>query len=386
MRAARRTVHGRRARARRLLVAAAIAGAVTTAAAWVSGGESSPAGEAARRAERPPAPAKAANRRPPAERAVTIAAVGDIAMGRDGALPPSGPDALFAGVRAELRGGLVLGNLEQTLTDGGASKCGKKSTDCYAFRTPPAYAEALRAAGFTVLNLANNHSLDYGGNGLADTVAALGAAGLRHTGEPGLATRVRRRPVRVSVLGFSYGGLNRGVLDAAGAAGLVRQADRWADVVVVTMHAGAEGRDRGHVPAGPESHLGESRGDLRAFSHAVVEAGADLVAGHGPHVLRGLEWYRGRLIAYSLGNFAGYRTLRTDGPGGVAAILRVRLRGDGSWLSGSLVPTRLDATGTASPDPARAALSAVRSLSRADFAGAAMRVRPSGELLPPAKG
>jgi len=382
MRAARRTVHGRRARARRLLVGAAIVGACTATAAWISRVESPPAGEAAGRVERTLAPAK--GKRPaPADRTVAIAAVGDIAMGRDGALPPSGPDVLFAGVRAELRGRVVLGNLEQTLTEAGASKCGRKSTDCYAFRTPPVYADALRAAGFTVLNLANNHSLDYGAGGLADTVAALDDAGLRHTGEPGLAARVRQRPVRVSVLGFSYGGLNRGVLDVGAAAELVRQADRWADVVVVTMHAGAEGHDHGHVPAGSESHLGESRGDLRAFSHAVVEAGADLVAGHGPHVLRGLEWYRGRLIAYSLGNFAGYRTLRADGPGGVGAVLRVKLRGDGSWVSGTLVPTRLDATGTASVDPARAALGVVRSLSRSDFPGSALRVTPSGELLPP---
>ena len=194
---------------------------------------------------------------------------------------------------------------------------------------------------------------------------------------------MRKQPVRVSVLGFSYAGLNGGVLDPAGAAELVRLADRWADVVVVTMHAGAEGHDRGHVPNGPETHLGENRGDLRAFSHAVVDAGADLVVGHGPHVLRGLEWYRGRLIAYSLGNFAGYRTLRTDGPGGVSAILRVTLRGDGSWSAGRLVPTRLDGTGTASLDPAGTALGAVRDLSRVDFGPRAVQVGEAGELSPP---
>jgi poly-gamma-glutamate capsule biosynthesis protein CapA/YwtB (metallophosphatase superfamily) len=241
----------------------------------------------------------------------------------------------------------------------------------------------LHTAGFTLLNLANNHSLDYGGVGLADTVAALVAAGLAHTGEPGRATRVRKRPVRVSVLGFSYAGLNGGVLDPTGAAEVVRRADRWADVVVVTMHAGAEGHDRGHVPNGPEAHLGENRGDLRAFSHAVVDAGADLVVGHGPHVLRGLEWYGGRLVAYSLGNFAGYRTLRTEGPGGVSAILRVTLRGDGSWSAGRLVPTRLDGTGTASLDPAGRALGVVRTLSQADFGARAVQVGEAGDLSPP---
>jgi poly-gamma-glutamate capsule biosynthesis protein CapA/YwtB (metallophosphatase superfamily) len=374
-----RTAH-RPSRTRRLLFAIALVIAAMAAAPWITRLDAPQLGEAARKADRQRPPAGSPGRRPPVQKTVTIAAVGDIAMGRDGALPPSGAAALLGGVRAELRGGVVLGNLEQTLTDGGVSKCGAKSTDCYAFRSPPADAGALRAAGFTVLNLANNHSLDYGGTGLADTVAALDAAGLAHTGEPGQATRVRKQPVRVSVVGFSYAGLNGGVLDPAGAAELVRLADRWADVVVVTMHAGAEGHDRGHVPEGAETHLGENRGDLRVFSHAVVDAGADLVVGHGPHVLRGLEWYRGRLIAYSLGNFAGYRTLRTDGPGGVSAILRVTLRGDGSWSAGRLVPTRLDGTGTASLDSAGQALGAVRDLSQADFGARAVRVGQAGEL------
>jgi capsule synthesis protein PGA_cap len=373
----------RPSRTRRLLLALALVIAAMAAAPWITRLDAPQVGEAARKADHQRPSAGSPGRKPPVRRTVTIAAVGDIAMGRDGALPPSGAAALFTGVRGELRGGVVLGNLEQTLTDGGVSKCGAKSTDCYAFRSPPADAGPLRGAGFTVLNLANNHSLDYGGTGLADTVAALDAAGLAHTGEPGQATRVRKRPVRVSVVGFSYAGLNGGVLDPAGAAELVRLADRWADVVVVTMHAGAEGHDRGRVPNGPETHLGENRGDLRAFSHAVVEAGADLVVGHGPHVLRGLEWYRGRLIAYSLGNFAGYRTLRTDGPGGVSAILRVTLRGDGSWSAGRLVPTRLDGTGTARLDSADQALGTVRDLSSADFGARAVQVDEAGELSPP---
>ena len=377
-----RTAH-HPSRTRRLLFAFALVIAAMAAAPWITRMDAPQVGEAARKVDRERPPAGSQGRKPPIRESVTIAAVGDIAMGRDGALPPSGADLLFAGVRGELRGGVVLGNLEQTLTDGGVSKCGAKSTDCYAFRSPPGDAGVLRAAGFTVLNLANNHSLDYGGTGLTDTVAALDAAGLDHTGEPGEATRVRKQPVRVSVLGFSYAGLNGGVLDPAGAATLVRLADRWADVVVVTMHAGAEGHDRGHVPNGPETHLGENRGDVRAFSHAVVDAGADFVVGHGPHVLRGLEWYRGRLIAYSLGNFAGYRTLRTDGPGGVSAILRVTLRGDGSWAAGRLVPTRLDATGTASLDPTSAALVSVRDLSRDDFGFHAVQVGEAGELSPP---
>ena len=111
--------------------------------------------------------------------------------------------------------------------------------------------------------------------------------------------------------------------DVAAAKRLVRKAARLADVVVVTMHAGAEGTERQHVRAGTELFLGENRGNPVRFAHAVVDAGADLVVGHGPHVLRGMEWYRGRLIAYSLGNFAGYKVFSLGGPLSTSGILRV---------------------------------------------------------------
>ena len=112
--------------------------------------------------------------------------------------------------------------------------------------------------------------------------------------------------------------------------------------MVVTFHGGAEGADKQHVKPGTEMFLGENRGNLMKFSHAVVDAGADLVVGHGPHVLRGMEWRKGRLIAYSLGNFAGHGSLNWDGVLGVSALLRVTLRGDGAWVQGKIVPVRIE--------------------------------------------
>ncbi|MDQ3865888.1 MAG: CapA family protein, partial [Actinomycetota bacterium] len=133
----------------------------------------------------------------------------------------------------------------------------------------------------------------------------------------------------------------------------------------------------------PETYLGEPRGDLLAFAHGVVEAGADLVVGHGPHVLRGAEWYRGRLIAYSLGDFAGHHNFSVAGPLGTSAILRVTLRPDGSWIRGRLVATRLVGAGSPVFDPAGKAHEVVRSLSREDFGPGAVGVAPSGRLIPP---
>jgi Bacterial capsule synthesis protein PGA_cap len=319
---------------------------------------------------------------PPAAGTVTIAAVGDIAMGRDGFLPAGGPESLFAGVSGLLRGDVVLGNLEQALTRAGTSKCGAGSTDCFAFRTPPSYAKGLAGAGFTVLSVANNHAYDYGSVGQADTIRALERAGLAYTGLIGKITRLQEEPVRVAVLGFGFYSTAESLLDITRAAGLVERADRWADIVLVTFHGGAEGSGASHVPRGMEVFLGEQRGDLRAFSHAAVDAGADLVVGHGPHVLRGMEWYKRRLIAYSLGNFVGHHTFSTDGGGGVSGVLRVALRGDGSWVKGKLAPTALVGAGAAVRDPAERAHGLVRELSQQDFGGRAIRVSPAGELMP----
>ena len=320
---------------------------------------------------------------PPLDESVTIAAVGDIAMGRDGFLPEGGPESLFAGVSGLLRGDVVLGNLEQALTRSGASKCDAGSTNCFAFRTPPSYAEGLAGAGFNVLSVANNHAYDYGSTGQADTLRALERAGLAYAGLIGKVTRLQEEPVRVAVLGFGFYSTAESLLDITRAAGLVERADRWADIVLVTFHGGAEGSGASRVPRGMEVFLGEQRGDLRSFAHAAVDAGADLVVGHGPHVLRGMEWYKQRLIAYSLGNFVGNHTFSTDGGGGVSGVLRVTLRGDGSWVKGKLAPTALVGAGAAVRDPAERAHGVVRGLSKQDFGARAIRVSETGALSPP---
>jgi hypothetical protein len=313
--------------------------------------------------------------------AITISATGDIAMAPSG----SGAASFFnSGIRKALRATISLGNLEGTLATGGSSKCGPSSSDCFAFRAPPSYSGALKQAGFSIMNLANNHALDYGESGQAETIAALKRGGLRFTGRPGEIAVLRKGGTKVAFVGFAPYPWAQDLLDIQGAVRLVRKADRKADVVVVTMHAGAEGSDERHVRPGPEWFLGEPRGNVVAFSRAVVRAGADLVVGHGPHVLRGIEWYRGRVIAYSLGNFLGNGTLNVSGVTGQTAVLRATLRRDGSWESGKLVPIRLSAGGLPRVDSGKAALSTLRKLSRADFGRNAIRVSPSGTLVPPA--
>jgi poly-gamma-glutamate capsule biosynthesis protein CapA/YwtB (metallophosphatase superfamily) len=350
----------------------------------VASSEAAPASPAAsakaagKRTEQRAASKRAAAKVPPG--VVAIVATGDIVMGSTPNLPPDGGRSFFSDVQTDLAGDVVLGNLEGTLSTGGSSKCGAKSTECFAFRTPPSYARWLARAGFTVMNLANNHAFDFGAQGLEQTIDALDRAGLLYTGRPDQITVQKVGRIRVATVGFAPYPWAASLTDVAGARKLVRAADRVSDVVVVTMHAGAEGRDRQHVRAGTERFLGENRGDPVRFTHAVVDAGADLVVGSGPHVLRGMEWYKGRLIAYSLGNFAGYDVFSLGGPLSTSAILRVTLDGSGRFETGQLVPTHMVGAGLPALDASEAAHGVVRTLSREDFGSRGVKVSREGVL------
>ncbi|MCA2215847.1 CapA family protein [Jidongwangia harbinensis] len=321
--------------------------------------------------------------------AITLSATGDIIMGSaPDRLPAAGGDGFFDSVREGLRSDLVMGNLEQPLTgDTGASKCGSPPRpNCYAFRAPPAYAEHLSDAGFHLLNTANNHSNDFGARGYRNTVRALEDAGLEHTGALDQITVVEVKGVRVAAVGFSsYAGANR-LNDLAQAREVVRRAAGQADVVVVQVHMGAEGSDRTRVRPGTETFFGENRGDPMAFSRAVIDAGADVVVGHGPHVLRGMEFYRGRLIAYSLGNFAGGgRTLSRDGVLKYSGILHVSLTPDGEWAGGKFLSTYLDSAGVPTRDRSgERGRKLVAQLSGRDFGETAAEIGADGSISPPA--
>lgn len=328
--------------------------------------------------ERIPAVAHSARRAH--SRRFTLSAVGDVMMGSTPNLPRDGGARYFSGVASSIRADVALANLEGTLSTGGSSKCRAGSTSCFAFHTPPSYARWLRRAGFSILNLANNHAADFGPVGQKQTLAALRAQHLLHTGRPGEITVQTAHGIRVAVVGFAPYRWAQSLTDIRAAKRLVAKAHARADVVVVTMHAGAEGVSHGHVTRGTEWFLGENRGNPLAFAHAVVDAGADLVVGAGPHVLRGIEWYHGRLIAYSLGNFGGYDAFSLGGPLATTAILRVELRDDGRIVAARLVAVRLVGAGVPARDPSRAAYARVRSLSRADFGRAGARVSTTGRI------
>jgi hypothetical protein len=268
-------------------------------------------------------------------------------------------------------------NLDGTFGPGGASKCGgSPGPHCFAFQAPPANARTLARAGVDVVNQANNHAYDFGPQGWSATRAALRAAGVARTGAPGELTVLRRRGVRFAFAGFSTYRWSAPMSDDARVRHLIRRAARRADIVVAFIHAGAEGSGAVHVPAGREQAFGEDRGDSRRFARVAIDAGADLVLGSGPHVVRGMQLHRGRLAAYSLGNLTGWRNFGTAGTTALSGLLRVELDPDGHIRRAGVTSLRLDGIGVPHRDPAGAAARLMGRLSDADFgAGSAWAAR-----------
>ncbi|MBN1335865.1 MAG: CapA family protein [Deltaproteobacteria bacterium] len=314
-------------------------------------------------------------------------AVGDVMLGTDfpaGCLPPEDGAEMLRSVSSLLRDAdLTFANLEGPLCDAGSThKCSpdKPEGSCYAFRTPTRYGRFLVDAGIDVVSTANNHSGDFGETCRVATERTLDALGIAHSGRAGDVASIEVNGLKVAVLGFHASAATHDVRDPATAADLVRGLRARHDLVIVSFHGGAEGSKAIRTPTGPETYYGENRGDVRAFARAVVDAGADLVVGHGPHVLRGMEIYKDRLVAYSLGNFATYGRFNVTGNQGVGAVLEVVLDREGRFRSGRLLPTRQIGEGIPQPDPDGRALDLVRTLSSQDFPGTAVRVALDGTL------
>jgi hypothetical protein len=340
-------------------------------------------GTVATRPDATPATTPAAAK--PGGAAVTITAVGDTMLGSMPDLPPD-PAAYLDPVEPVLRHGgqIVFANLEGTLTTATSGKCGSGSQphpNCFAFRDPPSYAHYLKAAGFTVLNDANNHSFDFGAAGQAQTVRSIHAAGLAQTGLPGQITRVKAGGTTVALVAFAPYPYSANLLDRPAARALIQRAKRQAQLVVVYMHAGAEGATADHVTGRDEVYLGEDRGNPEAFAHMAIDAGASVVIASGPHVLRGLQFYHGHLIAYSLGNFAGYGNFSVRGTMTMSAILKVKLSSSGRFERGRLYSLQLSTQGR--PALGGAAASFMAQLSAADFGHTAARIGSSGTITPP---
>ncbi len=330
--------------------------------------------------------------KPASNEPITIAAVGDIMLGstypNESRMPPNdGADELKQVTPILSAADIAFGNLEGPMLEGGVSaKCSPTSTRCFAFRVPTRYGKYLKDAGFDILNLANNHAGDFGDNGRASTRKVLDDLGLKHSGSDRSAqfatVTLDVKGRKVTFVSFAHNNIALNLNDVETARQVVSQAKKRSDLVVVSYHGGAEGTGAQHVPYNTEIFVGEARGNLRVFTHAVIDSGADLVLGHGPHVMRGMEIYKGRLIAYSLGNFATYGWFQLAAETALSEILEVKLGADGKFISGKIHPVKQEGRGGPQLDPSKAAIPLLRNLSNADFAGSAPKIADDGTITP----
>lgn len=319
---------------------------------------------------------------------ITIAAGGDIMLGstfpNDTRMPPNdGADSLKAVAPIFQAADIAFGNLEGPMVDSGISaKCGDRP-NCFAFRVPTRYGKYLKEAGFDVLSLANNHAADFGDNGRISTRQVLDSLGIKHAGSDRgqfSTTYLDIKGKKVAFIAFAHNNISPNVNELAFARQLVEQADKKADLVVVSFHGGAEGAEQTRVPNKTEIFFGESRGNLPAFARTVIDAGADLVLGHGPHVLRGMEIYKDRLVAYSLGNFATYGWFKLAGATAETMVLEVKIDADGKFVSGKINPFVLRDRGILTKDETKSAISTIRRLSQLDFPTTAPKVAEDGTI------
>ncbi len=315
---------------------------------------------------------------------LTVVAVGDIMMGSDypvSMLPPGGGSSLYANATNILKSAdLTMGNLEGVLLSGG--KCAKKVMrgKVYAFRTPPSFAQHLITAGFDFMNLANNHLNDFGPGGVESTVRTLVSYGIAYGGPAGRSAEFEIDSMKVAILCYSTSPGTDQVFDVPAAQRRVADEARQGKIVIVSFHAGGEGPKYQHTQDTFEYFLGQPRGNVVAFAHAVIDSGADFVWGHGPHVPRALELYKERLIAYSLGNFCTWGFNIAD-ERGYAPVLKAVLDPTGVFLHGNVISLIQEQGKPLNVDPLHRAAALMRRLSADDFPLSSPLIMADGTIL-----
>ncbi len=324
---------------------------------------------------------------------VTVVAVGHIVMGTSyppehPALPPEGGRGIFDPVRPILKNAdVAFGNLAAPLSDRGGTKKKVDGINVFAFRTPSSFGAHLKEAGFDVVQAANNHIQDFGSDAYEDTLKNLDQLGIAHVGRKGELFVKEQNGIKVGVLGFTqpYNDFFATFHDLAAATESIREAKKKVDVLVVGLHGGTEGGNSLHTPRGPEYLGSEYRGEVVKSARALVDAGADLVVGFGPHLPRAMEIYQGKLIDYSLGNFLTYGPFNLRGACGLSLVLEARFDKLGNLLASKVHPLVVEKPGLPKPDPAKQTLAHLRTLSQQDFPESFPEIDDEGSIRPHAQ-
>lgn len=320
-------------------------------------------------------------------KSVKIIGVGDIMLGTNfpnsSYLPPNdGKDLLLPVKNIISKGDVSFGNLEGVLlsTGGTVKKCSNPKV-CYAFRMPDHYVNYLTEVGFNLLSIANNHSRDFGSVGTANTMRVLKEVGIPHAGLKDCPFTTFKK--NGTTYGFAAFSPNTGTIkinDYTNARKIISHLDTVCDIVIVSFHGGAEGSTKNHITLKKEMFLGEDRGNPYEFARVSIDAGADVVFGHGPHVTRAIDIYKDRFISYSLGNFATYGRFNLSGLNGISPIIELDLDLNGKFIKGKI--HSINQTGRGGPviDNNNRALKEIIELTKVDIPECNLNINSDGSI------
>ena len=317
---------------------------------------------------------------------ISLIAVGDIMLGTTyptGYLPPNDGKNLLDQVKNILRNAdVTFGNQEGALFDGeGTPKKCHDPTKCYAFKSPERYAAYLADAGFDLMSVANNHSGDFGPEARTITMRSLANAGILSSGslaEPFVI--LSKDGVRYGLASFSPNTGTPDINNIPEAKKIVAMLDSICDIVIVSFHGGAEGRTHQHVSRKTEIFYGEDRGNVYEFAHKMIDAGADVIFGHGPHVSRAIDYYKGKFIVYSMGNFATYGRFNLAGENGFAPIIKIFTDRKGNFIKGEIISIAQLGEGGPVIDINKAAALKIKELTLADFPEIKLSISDEGVI------
>ncbi|TAD99506.1 MAG: CapA family protein [Bacteroidetes bacterium] len=318
---------------------------------------------------------------------ISVIGVGDMMLGTNypdaNYLPPNKGNDLLAPVESILKDAdITFGNLEGSVLDkGGAVKSCSDPAKCYAFRMPEYLLDNLTKAGFDLLSVANNHVGDFGNEGRDNMVKVLKEKGFAFAGLSSIpSVSFEKDGVKYGFCAFAPNSGTMDIRDIAGAVKIVKELASKNDIVIVSFHGGAEGASHQHVTKKTENFLGENRGNVYDFAHQVIDAGADIVFGHGPHVTRAVELYKNRFIAYSMGNFCTYKRFNLKAESGLAPIIKVNIDSEGNFLSGKITPIVQPHPGGVQLDSQKRVIAIMQKLTKADFPDTKISISDEGEI------
>jgi len=281
---------------------------------------------------------------------------------------------------------ITFGNLEGVFITGDIEpqKCSEKSRAakrCYEFGMPDTLSSILKDIHIDLLSMDNNHNSDYGHQGVNFTKTLLDSLGIKYAAKKSPISYYIKDSIKIGVIAFGHSSISYHVSNLKNTKKVVAALDSTVDILIVSFHGGAEGSKAIHIKDTTETYYGENRGNIIKFAHTAVDAGADIVLGHGPHVLRGFELYKEKFIAYSLGNFLTHGNVNLRDHKGLTCVLDVNIdSNNGKFIDGKVIPVKQIGIGIPVYDKTAQSTKLLQKLSTEDFPDSPLIISENGEI------